>query len=327
MNPIALRVILHGLIALVPTTDEGGRQHMTALLPDGRQPHGMESRCDLAHLPRLKFLVAQTRECNDDVGCTFSGNQCTCAGQSLEGKEISIEVDPAPVLAAQLLGNGRPAHAIPESPEEAGDPAYIANLAQPPFNLTLNTAYLEGTPPDHLLLRMEVPTNITACLLATREDRGRGNVYPMSFRKLHEPSSQTEARQALAQMVVAHIPDLSANGQVNPRVTLRIRKFNDPPTGGRSFLLLATANGYKIELSNQPASPLDRDDPCNNTVSRHFAMFYHLAQSSPEPGKQLLPHFSFAPFRDRNEITPEICLNPTFGLMDRPACPMAIFNP
>jgi hypothetical protein len=324
MSSVALRVVLHGLIALVPTTDDGVH-HMTALLLNGLEPHGIEEKCNIVHQPKLKFLVAETNEC--DEGCIFSGNQCTCGLSALKGKEISIEIQPNPTLATQRPNNERPIDSIPTSPEEAGDPTYIANLAQPPFNLAFNQAYLESNPPEHLLLRMEVPTTITACLLATREDRGRADVYPMSFRKLHDPSSQNEASQALAQMAIAYIPDISANGQENPTVILRIRNFNEPLTGGRTFVLLAGANGYKIELSNQPERPLDRDDPCNDTVARHFAMFYELAQDPPALRARLLPHFSFTQSRDREELTPEICRNPVFGLMDRPSCPMAIFNP
>lgn len=317
MNSIALRIALHGLIALVPTTDNGAN-HMTALLVDARKPHdGME--CSIDHHPKLTFLVAETRDCLQ-AGCKTSGKQCTCLEDALERKHVSLEFQPVPALAAQALSNALPANVLPENRDEAGSFSYVANLSQAPFGLTLNPDYLTPDPPQNLLARMTVPfETATACALATREDAGEANVHAMSFRELHAPSRKEDVSQALAQKVILEltVPD---GGEVK----LHISDFNG--TSDRVIKLLAGSKGYRIDFSNHPNEPLDRDDPCNDGVARHFAMFYDLAQNSTT-AKPLLPHVSFTRSRNEPNLRPQICDDPFFALMDRPVCPMARFNP
>ena len=326
MSSIPLRIILHGLIALVPTTDSDGHHHMTALLVDGRTSHSIEAKCASTHHPMLKFLVAQVAECTD-AKCEFSNNQCTCKETALAGKHISIEVTPSPALASQRPSNSSPLNSLPTTSNEAASFSYVANLSHAPFGLSLNPEYLNSSPPAHLLARMTVPFNeITSCALAAREDGGESYVYEMSFRELHAPSLRTDTSQALAQRVITQIM-VPEGAQEEQKVVLHIKNFGDLETAGHKITLLPGGSGYRIEISNQPLKPLLRDDPCNDGVARHFAMFYDLAQDPPDLPLRLLPHVRFGPSKTAESIRPEICDEPSFALMDRPICPMATFNP
>lgn len=327
MSSIALRIVLHGLIALVPTTDSNGVNHMTALLVNGLEPHGIDERCTSIHRPMLRFLAAETGECVD-ADCEISGNQCTCREMALTGKHISIDITPVPVSASQRLTSSPPINRLPTNKSEAASFSYIANLAQAPFGLSLNQEYLGAAPPEHLLARMKFPFNsITSCALAAREDGGDAHVHEMSYRKLHDPSLKTDTSQALAQRVITELAIPDGNGSEEPQVILRISNFGDPEMDGHKIRLLPGASGYRIEISNQPPRFLDRDDPCNDGVARHFAMFYELADGAIPLSERLLPHVRFATSVNRASIQPEVCNELVFALMDRPICPMATFNP
>src|SRR3954451_2426958 len=101
MSAIPLKIFLHGLLALVPTTDPMGVHHLTALLVDGRMP--MQEECGMEHHPKLSFLVAETSECID-AGCSVDVCQCTCGydittgtdTDFLVGKQVSVEISPDP---------------------------------------------------------------------------------------------------------------------------------------------------------------------------------------------------------------------------------------
>lgn len=330
MSSTPLRIILHGLIALVPTTTElkDGQlvHHLTALLVDGRTSHSIDGRCTSTHHPMVTLLVAQSADCTD-ADCEFYNNQCICKEAALAGKHISLEITPSPVLSLQRPSNSKPLNDLPTNNTEAASFSYIANLAQAPFGLSLNSDYLTSSPPAHLLARMIVPfSEITSCALSAREDEGESHVHEMSFRKLHAPSLQTDTSHALAQKVITQVmvPEDTSQEQ---KVVLRIRDFDEPETGGHRIPLLPGGNGYRIEISNQPLKPLLRDDPCNDGVARHFAMFYELAQNPPSLEERLLPHVRFAPSVPTESVLPQICDEPTFALMDRPICPVATFNP
>jgi hypothetical protein len=169
---------------------------------------------------------------------------------------------------------------------------------------------------------MEVPyEDLTACALATREDGGEANVHAMSFRKLHDPSASDEVSYALAQKVVAEltIPEAGPGGQI---VKLHISDLG----GGNdhSITLSAAIDGYKIDVSNDTVG-LDRDDPCDDGVARHFAHFYDLSTNPQTP--PLLPHVRLTQFKSSIPLQPTVCKDNTFQVGNRPICPMATFNP
>src|SRR4029079_9506444 len=108
MDPITLTIAIHGLIVLVPTT-ENGTHYMTALLIDARTQHSMESMemCPSEHHPELRFLVKESAQCRD-AGCSASGNRCICSEGDIEGKHIFLKFDPEVNLLTQAIDNTPP---------------------------------------------------------------------------------------------------------------------------------------------------------------------------------------------------------------------------
>jgi hypothetical protein len=338
MPAIPLKIFVHGLIALVPTQDANNMDQMTALLVDGRT--AMTEQCMMDHHPQLSFFVGESADCISVPGCTLSGNQCTCKHtttgtpphevEPLLGKRISIEVQPDPTLAPDVPPSEFPSAGRLPTKDNAASFAYVANLAQPPFNLTLNPGYTNKPPlqesNDHLVARMDIPYDrVIACALAMREDAGAAYVHSMSFRPLHVQSSPNDQNHALAQKVIAtfDVPDASAGQQV---VKLHISDYNGDHD--HAFTLLAGPDAYRIDLGNDPDAPLDRDDPCDDGVARHFMHFYDLAVGSPTPAIPLIPHVRFTESVKSTDVTPspDPCADPIFGLANRPICPLAIYN-
>jgi hypothetical protein len=97
------------------------------------------------------------------------------------------------------------------------------------------------------------------------------------------------------------------------------------------MVLAAGANGYLVNLSNEP-DELDRGDPCDDGIARHFAHFYDLAENPPDWDRRQVPHVRFTQGMRISGFDPdpataeaEECKNLTFTLMDRPICPMGSF--
>lgn len=340
MNETVLRIMMHGLIALAPSANVNDPNHITALLLDARMPHGTE--CVTAHRPELSFLLAegQPGKC-DDAGCELIGERhCKCA-DSLSRKQIWLQIlpaslpdPPAAALAETEDGEDRANdYGLPslQAPMGSGKLFYVANLAKAPFNARLNPDYLAPQPnSQNLLARMDVPfEKLIECSLSKREDQGDTYILPMGFRAIGRRSRADEPDQALAQMVVAErkVPAGST-------VRLHIADFDG---SNQKTLVLATATHgehnpvYMIRLSNEP-KVLERGDPCDDGIARHFAHYYEFAENPPAWSDRLIPHVRFTTGLrvsgsqpDPNSVEPEACEHPTFTLMDRPICPMGSF--
>src|SRR4029077_16075159 len=101
MIQIPLRLVLHGLIALVPMNNADGADHMTALLLDARtRPPEVDERCFVAHQPMLEVRTQTSSECVAISGCHPDGQKCHC---DLERQDLSLEIDPLPTLTRQQL--------------------------------------------------------------------------------------------------------------------------------------------------------------------------------------------------------------------------------
>jgi hypothetical protein len=322
MSAIPLKIFLHGLIALVPTS----ANHMTVLLVDGRMP--MQEECMMEHHPKLSFFVAETSDCEELEGCTVSGHQCTCAHDTttgadpLAGRQISLEILPEPTLVQYKPSGQPPGSSVPSDNVMAASYSYVANLSQAPFSLAVDPIYLSPNlspaARTHLVGRMDLTYNtLTACALATREDSGVANVYPMSFRPLHTQSVPDTVTYALAQKVIAGltVPD-------GATVTLLVDNFDG--TDDFSFTLQPGQDLYRMDLGDDPDAPLDRDAPCEDGVARHFKHFYELASTVPE--KVLIPHMRAVEGKGWEKLEPEACVDPFFGVANRPICPPATFN-
>jgi hypothetical protein len=335
MSAIPLKIFMHGLMALVPSQDPGVNS-MVALLVDGRMQ--MQGECMMEHHPKLTFFVAKTADCVKVPGCTVSGDQCTCKHDTakgtdpLVGKQIWFETSPQPNFPPDRPAGDLPPPGkdLPDSSDEAAKFYYVANMSQAPFGLKLDTIYLAKNPSPaartHLAARMELPyTSLTSCALATREDGGVSNVHSMSFRKLHTASKSDEKGYALAQKVIAEVtfPDAGSGKQ---SVTLHISDFNGAggPTD-HALKLKPGPDAYRVDLGNDPEVALDRDDPCDDGVARHFSQFYDLALTVPD--EELIPHVKPTRSAPWTDLEPKACKDPVFGLADRPICPLVTFNP
>lgn len=334
MSSTVIRIMIHGLIALAPSTNDNDPNHITALLADARVP----LECVGEHHPKLSFDVADAPEGNEKecraAGCALDdGGRCVCT-DSLRNKQISLEIsppsmvpDPAANSAVQPVQSQEPDslannHGVPPDKSSAGKLVYVANLTKPPFNATLNPEYLVAEPKvTNLFARMKIPfARLTACSLSKREDQGEDYVLPMSLKTLSAKGKVTDRSQAFAQMVLATIENI-AREQI---VTLHISDFNG---GNKKSIILAPGNhGYMIDLSNDP-DDLKRGDPCDDGVARHFAYFYEFIKDPPAWKNRLIPHVRFVEGKEAGAADHDDCKDPTFHFMDRPICPMASFIP
>jgi hypothetical protein len=319
MIATTLKIVLHGLLALVPNNEPGGTHQMTVLMLDGSHSHGIQ--CMGAHNPKL-LVRADNAKCVQ-AGCSPAGGICTCE-QALARKELWLEIEPQSDPPRRELPKDPP-RAIPRDRKEAAELGYVANLARPPFNLSLNQQYLLASPPPNLFARLQFPFDtITACGLARRFDGGEAYVHAMGFRLLGNMWEEGEMSQAMAQMVIADvtIPDAGAAGQ---NVILHLKNLD----GEGEVMIPLLPSGphlYLIDFSND-TTPLPVGHPCDDGIARHFALFYELAQSPPPLEERLIPHVRLTQSKCADALDLQACEIPTFHLLDRPICPMAIFNP
>ncbi len=313
---IPLQIVLHGLIALVPP-DAGHPNQLTALLLDGQHPPAHE--CIAPHEPMLEFNATTSAACLN-AGCTVSGDLCTCGAKALEGRDLSLKLSGASRSAQSKL-NVRPENPLPLDDQAAIDFAYVPNMSAKPYGVKLNPAYQSAHPPSNLLARMEVPFNsIAACALWQHEDEGQNYTFALNARKLKEAEGTSSISQAVAQMVVATL-DLTPQGS---KVEIHLRSF---ATGEEKVIgVKLSSKGSRIALTNDTV-PLDRDDPCDDGIARHFALYYELADKEVAFGDRLVPHMKFTHHQKSPAAPPDGCKLNDFDVMNRPVCPMATIQP
>lgn len=322
MGATTLTIVLQGLLALVPNNEPGGANQMTVLMLDGtKHSHGIE--CMGEHKPQL-VVRADTAKC-ELADCESLGGLCFC-GPALSRKDVWLEIQPQPAPPRQVLPKDPP-RSIPRNRQEAAGIGYVANLARPPFNLSLNPQYLSASPPENLFSRMQFPfERLTACALARRFDGGEAYVHALGFRLLGNEWEEGEISQAMAQRVVASvtIPDAGAGG---PSVILHLKNLDG--AGETTIPLLPTGSGgYVIDYSND-TPPIPAGAPCDDGIARHFSSFYDLAQFPLAPNQRLIPHVRLTQLKcaDALELPSEICNPPVFHPLDHPICPLVIVNP
>jgi hypothetical protein len=322
MQTIALRVVLHGLMALVPDSSSQATQ-VTALLVNATQPPGME--CMDAHTPVISFS-ANPQECASaaaSVGCSIADSGlCTC--NNLIGREITLEMTPAPLPKGVRLDTAPPSvpPSLPPTSATAGSFGYVLNLAKPPFNLTLDSQYTGPAPNGaNLAARMIVPIDLlTTCRFVQRLDAEDWNIPTMASWPLGQLGSDAAPVQAAARSVEAEVA-LPSNVF---KVAIHFHKFDG--SDDHAVNLLATNSEFQIDLGNEP-EPLDPDAPCDDGVARHFDMFYVL--SSSQPPSHPVPHVRLQSVLSSTVARPSApaCAPATAGATERPICPMASFAP
>src|SRR6476619_480869 len=112
MTTIPIRIILHGLLVLVPTP--GTNDHITALLADSRVAHSHDGMCDMEHHTCFSFRGKNAADFRA-AGCTSNGKSCVCEDSQIIGKTVSFDISPAPPLAQSHLSNSPPTHVLPGS--------------------------------------------------------------------------------------------------------------------------------------------------------------------------------------------------------------------
>ena len=322
-----IHIILHGLIALVPSTDLSGMaNHMTALLVDARsQPPGMPSglkECFVPHQSVLTVKVDDSAQCLK-AGCTPQGlDNCVC---KLDRTEVSLSPDVSP--EKQKLAK-LPASSLPFDQQHANDFSYVANMSQPPLSQQLDPRFLEPLPPPALAARMTFTfASITACSLGTRRDEGSANVHPLGFRPLHATEKPGEVSQAMAQQLVA-----SYEISQGPLI-LNLSGFG----GGnqRHLTLKPIADSYEIMLVNMRGAKSDgtipndvpTDDICDDGIGRDFSFFYELVKNPPAWEDRQIPHIKYTRWKSSRDLEVAECNHKTHFPDSHPICAMATFNP
>lgn len=328
MTSVAIQIIMHGLIALVPINTPDGVNHMTALLVDARNPPP-DRTCVMAHTPTIQF-PASSADCTSAPVCQPAGpGQCLC---TLNRHEISILPDTEPSMI-QLLKS--PRRVLPFNNQDSYDFAYVGNLAYvksvPLSHYTLNQDFLSPTPPDPLVARFRFPIReVLACDLATRPEAGADQVHPLNFRPVGIEEKGDEMSQALAQRAIARVavPVDTGAGEV---LKLVLTPFPGTLGTPMEFKLPILTTTLTIILTNgrpQDHAQMKPDDPCDNGVAWDFAYFYDLVQTPPAWKDRPVPHISYSMSKSLADLNADKCKEDgSFFPMSRPICPMASFNP
>lgn len=331
MSPILLRIVLHGMIALVPFDSATNANRMTALLVDahafpadvdpvlhpGALPLGFE-QCFVPHMPMLSVKTKTAQECVAVRGCRIESNLCNCM---LSRQDLSLEVTPALNLAMRSLDSPHGSFPLPFDQNEAASFRYIGNLTEK-LNQQLDPRFLDTVPPNALVARMAFPfESAVSCSLALRSDEGSRNVHALSFRTVGTLEGPGEVSQALAQQVVSTLT-------IPEQATIAIR-VKDFATGTEQLLNLdPTANGYRIDLSNMRETEMLIDDPCDDGIARDFAFFYELALNKPAWKDRKVPHIKLSRWKSSSDLDPKDCIAVRdHAPSSRPICPMGSFAP
>lgn len=328
MATIPIRIILHGLIALVPQNGPDGAT-MTALLVNTRHPPA-DMECHDEHFPRIKFPTT-AQECTAVAQCELEDEGlCLC---SLFRQEISIlpQATRNPVVLQRT-----PPRSLPFDRASAGDFAYVANLSA--MGYTLDPAFLPTdpavAPPAALAARFRFPFDTAAaCDLATRRDDGADYVHATNMRPLGREEERNETSQAVAQRVETTVA-IDVNIAGGQRLKLRLNPFPGQAGSVHEFMLPVDLAEVEIELSNERSDErrthfMVPDQICDDGIGRDFAFFYDLVQNKPAVwNDRPLPHIKYSvskSFADLDMRTGGLCRRMKVT-MSRPICPMASFN-
>ena len=321
MNSFILRLLMHGLIALVPNSPVPSQ--VTALLLDTSKLDSVKvaSRCVADHIPMIIFK-ASPGTCNG--ACSLYPPDDTLCQCSLHHQEVTISA-PATKSSQELKSRATPA--LPDSPDAAEDFSNLVNMAN--LNQTLNPAFLTGKP-DALAARVAFPfTRLKACYLASRTDDQTDRIHMFSIHRLGSLSEVGNLRQPVAQGLVAEADVAASN------VDLKLLNLDNSQT--QTFTLSPATCGdgqscVEILLENHRAM-MNEGDPCDKGgVARDFAFFYDLTVGPPDWDSRLVPQSEPSSVgRTAKELESVTCKqlgDKLHGktLFSRPVCPMAVFN-
>jgi hypothetical protein len=320
---IVLRILLHGLIALVPMPHSS---RMAALAIDVVNP-AVQQKCTAPHVPTLTFTPLQG-PC--PAGCHpsgQSGQSCSCTLPAGSLQVVGFEATAAPMLSEPRR---EPPDSLPEDEQHAAEFSFLFNLDNINYKL-LKTALNDD--PGNLVARMVFPyTRLTACDLAI-DPATLGGYEPEvpvhSFNFHPEGSAMGGRSQPVAQGLVAE-------ADVSGSVSLLLAKYGDQGVV-KIPLQSSTCAGDKtcveVSLMNDREKPLKPEDPCNNP-GRDFAYFYELATLPLPWAQRPIPHLETRQTSHaEKDLQPVACgnlMSGTFhpkGFYTHPVCAMAMFYP
>jgi hypothetical protein len=326
MTTIPVRIILQGLIALVPQNGPDGAT-MTALVVNAMNTQNVD--CYAHHKAELRF---PTPDCNLAAGCGYeTGIICLC---SLQNQEISFL--PQQTGRSPVPLDGHPDRPVPFDRSTAGNFAYVANLSNLGYHL--DPVFLSHDPliplSPVLAARFEFPFDTaSSCAFVTRQDDGADYVVPTNFRPPNrtEDPTRDKMNQALAQKVEATV---GMNLNSGEQLMLRLTPLSGQSGESHDFRVAVGSGEVEIRLTN------DREDhgefmnhpdkPCADDVGRDFAFFYELALDKPMDWNQRpIPHVKYAGMKSIADLFPlpdiKLCAKGK-APMSRPICPMASFD-
>ena len=272
--PINLKVTCHGLIALVPSTDD---KHLTAFLPEST-PEVIPGQTTFVRFPSANYSASNTRT-------AISRNGSELAHVMLDRERLTIVADVAP--ADRQLTIDRSQDAISSTPTSGDAHSFrwlpkVEDLA--PGHGDLNPGYF-----DDIL-------NVTPRLIA-RFDFTQGRLATTGVEKVQVPfRSSTEARKKpMAREIALH---LTIDGN---SFTLRSEPFEgtyDPAND----LVFEGEGDIEIVLGNEPAAdmyeetpPIEPIDVIEKAAAAEFVFYCSLCASVPTD--PLLPHVASRPGR------------------------------
>jgi hypothetical protein len=276
MSGIVLRILMDGLIALVP----GDNSSLTALVVDGIQPPVEASGCVGRHtMATLKFTFQGDQKAGaaacKSLSCVATNSTCTCTfDQKQQQYQVSFV---GSFLPSNLTLKQRPDQPTPLIWQQAQDPSYVLNLQRV---AQLDRTFLTTGAAAGLLGRMQLPyTNLTACNLALlKHDSGDYFVHEFNLRKISDAFDDQKPTQAMAQAVIAEA-DL-----LNGGIKLVLSKLTGE--GMQQFDLATAACGdlmcADVVLSNHRGDDLADDDRCvTQGKGFDFAFYYQLTKGAP----------------------------------------------
>lgn len=316
---VSVDIVVQGLIALIPFFGGGPGtvDHMTALVVDSEQ-YPIGDICRELHEPKIQFRTPDRICVQDPRGdCDTKNGFCVCPLGRHEITILPSDLPQTPETEPRMPHSSGPPTPLPENRQAdvAGNFKYVANFRH--LGYSLDPIHLSQVPPSIIAARFRFPfENLLACDHSFYEDElGAATVYPSRFRSLQDSAESSRMEQATAQTLVASFNLEAADG---PPI-LVLKNFDDM-TESRFELV---GDNIVIRLMNHREAEMTPNDPCNVTIGRDFAMFYHLVEDPPCWLSRSIPHLNQDIGRPLIEVDPVECER--FKTPNsRPICPLAI---
>ncbi len=305
---VTVRLILYGLIAFVPNSNDSPTTY-TALLVDARTPQYASDGCRIpSHAPALYAMAGQCKA--NGAACTMSRKieqptaPAISGSWSLDHESLSVEVvTPSGKHVRRLITvqGQKAASTLPSTPEESSSLHWIPEmqtlLATQGKRASVNPDCLGSAENCPISARLAINDGrVSSCHLAQEPEQKK--IYPYEFRALNASTRSTIVQAVSdAVMVTLQIPsgskiqivsrDLAAISAVKPKRTIVLGD------GGKKTI--------DVWLTNVPEHDhLMAGNSCDKSsmsIDRHFELYYNLV-AEPIPFTQRV-----VPYR---HVTPEI---------------------